>query len=84
MLMKGNMINVVQRAHLNSVLSLEAIIEFGKFLKRAERRPGSWKGRQDIVPHFFALRSLLFLGVKMTDYGQLSEKLKNELTLVKV
>lgn len=41
-----------------------------QILYRTERRPGSWRGRQDIVPHYFALRSLLFLGVKTTDYGQ--------------
>lgn len=33
------------------------------------------------MPYYFSLRSLLFLGVKITDYGQLSEKV---LTLVKV
>lgn len=33
------------------------------------------------MPHHFALRSLLSLGMKITDYGQLSEKV---LTLVKV
>lgn len=33
------------------------------------------------MPHYFSLRSLLFLGVNITDHGQLSEKV---LTLVKV
>lgn len=79
MYLTDNVTTAFQLVISKSFLNLQATKKFGKFCK-ALRCPGSWKGNQDIVPRYFALRSLLFLGLKTADYGQLSEK---ALTLVK-